>query len=130
MEEDSVSDSEPVCSTSRWKKLENALRFIKATRRLSKDSKKKNCELIKSKKRSKWTLVKNVLSAVNYLVRISLRNLEIQSHESGIVNVECIESPAYDKIVVQKVEESQLLPSPQSCNKYWRNIRNSLHWIR
>ena len=122
---------------SRWKKLENALRFINSTRRLSKESKIKN---FKWEKRSKWVLIRNVFSIVNYFLRISLRKLEIQNlgvadvdglADDTIVcdeeNVEPADAIVFDK---KNVLESKLMKSPQSGNRNWMIIRNSLHWIR
>ena len=111
---------------SRWKKLENALKFINTTRRMSRESKVKYFEW---RKRSKWVLLRNVFSAVNFFVRSSLRKLEIQKLDSSVSEFDKENKEAIDSIE-ERVDGIKVNKSRRTSMQQWANIRNALHWIR
>ena len=117
---------------SKWKKLENALAFINTARRLSKEAKYKSnlyfprvadeseddSEL---HRKSKWRLLRNVISAVNYLARVPLNKLVINFSEASEKDSDDSET---------QVELAGGRRQSERSLQHWSTLRNSLHWIR
>ena len=62
----------------KWKKLENSLMFIKKSKSSAGKSKDQN-SFPNFRKRSKWILLRNIVSAANFLSRFIYLNLKIES---------------------------------------------------
>ena len=75
------SYKEPPGKASKWKKINNTLKFINASKAGIGKSTDKNC-LIRTKRKnpSKWTLLKNTFSIVNFFSRLQkLESLKFKS---------------------------------------------------
>ena len=67
---------------SKWKKLENSLIFIKNSKKSVEKSQTEN-PTEKTKKVSKWALLRNTVSIVNFLSRQIYINLELEHSVSA-----------------------------------------------
>ena len=67
---------------SKWKKLENSLIFIKNSKKSVEKSKTEN-HTEQKKKMSKWALLRNTVSVVNFLSRQIYINLELEHSVSA-----------------------------------------------
>ena len=63
---------------SKWKKIEKTLKFITISKTSVKDSLQPPANVTKLAK-SKWTLLKNTLSVVHYLLRTLIKDLKLKS---------------------------------------------------
>ena len=68
---------------SKWKKLENALIFINKSKKSVEQSQKETYS-VTNKKRSKWILLKNILSAVNLFSKLIYIKLELENSGSRV----------------------------------------------
>ena len=80
----SYSTLEPLIpyKQSKWKKLENSLIFIKNSKKSVEKSQTEN-PTEKTKKVSKWALLRNTVSIVNFLSRQIYINLELEHSVSA-----------------------------------------------
>ena len=121
------------CPRARWKKLENVLLFINKSKQCAKLSKSTQTTI----KRSKWVLMKNVFRAVNYFIKLSLSNLQLErmAHFSS-PGRRCIHDKSnhrnVNEIVVTAHDKHNFHYNMErkSKNKLWVKLRNTLHCIR
>ena len=115
-----------VSAGARWKKLENSLRFIYMTRQMSRESKTQNYHSPENQRKSKWTLLRNVWSAINFLMKSSLTKLKLEKVMDNQSKDET------EKVIneIPKKTNGGKNTSDNRRNKYWKILRNSLYWIR
>ena len=105
-------DSKMNLKHSKWKKIENSLKFITLSKTSLKDSKNPSLKVIKLFK-SKWPLLKHTLSVVHYLLRTLLNDLKLN----------CVSD------IVVKTDTSEKPPKVSSQRSKWKKVENSLHFI-
>ena len=107
----------PTNRVSRWRKLEFALLFIHRSKYCAQISRATQTE----GKRSKWVLLRNVVWAVNFFKKVTLKKLRLK--ESLVMSLRMEKENSLNEKVIMRRER-------RIENRHWKKIRNVINWIR